>query len=271
MSGPYIGFRVNKASRAILTETITFEPAPMVTFTNPFEWQVSCDSADKVVIRALEDGKRSLAVIAIAKLRADQLEDRSQVDPVLPSKAQWAWLQDVVFPMRERAYENRQPDAFDAAELPAPAARSEITPDALWQMAAGAVPARPPPRPPPARAAPQGAPLWGPVGAEAIVAAKARYLELVFDHANVVVVAGSVRYVRDRSLRPTGRYQMKVAWEGDGQVSIQVASDDGLIVIALARWRDSGLLDRQQQGGEPDDFQWIALEDALRAELAHAP
>ncbi len=253
MSGPYIAFRVNRASRAILTDTIVFEPDPRVLFTNPLEWLVSCDSADKVVIRALEDGKRTLGVIATAKLSADKLEERRQVDPALPSRVQWQWLQDVVFPMRERAYENRHPDAFDPAELAAPPP-----------------PTAPPPPPPPA-ARTKTAPLWGPVAGEAIGAAKTRYLELVFDHASVVVVPGSVRYVRDPSLRPSGRYEMKLSCEGDGQVTIQVANDDGLIVLALARWRDRALCDREQNGGEPDDFQWIALEDALRAELSRAP
>ncbi len=256
MSGPYIAFRVNRASREILTDTIRFAPDPAVTFINPLEWLVSCDSGDKVVIRALEDGKRSVGVIATATLRVDKLEERRQIDPALPSKAQWAWLEDVVFPMRERAFEDRRPDAFDAAELSAPASREQTGP-----RAAGAAPAT----------RTRTAPLWGPIAAEATVAAKARYLELVFDHASVVVVPGSVRYVRDPSLRPSGRYEMKIQCEGDGAVSIQAASDDGLFVIALARWRDSALCDREQQGPDPDDFQWIALEDALRAELARAP
>ncbi len=266
MSGPYIAFRVNRTSRAILTDTIAFEPDSGVTFTNPFEWLVSCDSSDKVVVRALDDGKRSLGVIAVARLRADKLADRQQVDHAMPTKALWSWLEGVVFPMRERAHGNGRPEAFDPAELSAPPPTSEMTPEALWQMAGGAVPA------PPARGRrDKTAPLWGPVAAQAAVTAKARYLELVFDHANVSVVPGSLRYVKDPSLRPSGRYEMKIQCEGDGAVSILVAGDDGLIVIALARWRDSALGDREQQGGEPDDFQWIALEDALRAELARAP
>lgn len=264
MSGPYIAFRVNRTSRAILTDTIIFEPDPTATFTNPFEWLVSCDSADKVVVRALEDGKRSLGVIAMAKLRADKLEDRRQVDHALPSNAQWAWLEDVVFPMRERAFGNGRPEALDSAELTTPQAAPVMTPEALWQMAA-------PPAPPPAARRDKTAPLWGPVAEQAVVAVKVRYLELVFDHANVIVVPGSVRYLKDPSLRPSGRYEMKIQCEGDGAVSIQVEGDDGLIVIALARWRDSALCERRQQGGEPDDFQWIALEDALRAELGRAP
>ena len=68
-SGPYVAFRVNRASKSILTDSIRFEPDPHTTFTNPFEWLVVCDSDGKVVLRALEDGKTSLRVIALAELR----------------------------------------------------------------------------------------------------------------------------------------------------------------------------------------------------------
>lgn len=297
MSGPYVCFRVNRTSRAILTETIKYEPDPMVSFTNPFEWFVVCDSADKVVIRALEDGKRSLSVIAIAQLRGTRLEVRRQTDHAMPTPALWAWLEDVVFPMREHGHGRGHGEAIDPAEMTAAPPPAPPTPEQVWGMAAGVmpplpgmppqrpsfVPAPPPARPsfvpatpspptsPPPSAAPPAAPLWGPVANQAMVAANGRYIEFVFDHASVVVMTGAVRYVPDPSLRPTGRYEMKLACDVQGQVSLQVAGDDGLIVIALARWRDSALCDRQQQGPEPDDFQWIALEDALRAELTRAP
>jgi hypothetical protein len=115
--------------------------------------------------------------------------------------------------------------------------------------------------------------LWTTPPAEAPLAptAHARYLELVFDHADVAVVPGGVRYAPDPALRPSGRYQMKLACDAQGQVSIAAPADGELSVIALAIWRDSALCDRRQQGGEPDDFQWIALEDALRGELSRAP
>lgn len=289
MSGPFVCFRVNRTSRAILTETIKYEPDPMVSFTNPFEWFIVCDSADKLVIRALENGRQTLAVIAIAQLRGLRLEVRRQVDHAMPTTALWAWLEDVVFSTRELGQTRGAPEAFDAAELSSAPPPSQASPEEVWQMAAGMlpippvrpsfVPAPPPTRPsfvpatppPSAPAAPAAAPLWGPVAAQAMAAASGRYLEFLFDHANVMVIADTVRYVPDPSLRPSGRYQMKLACDPQGQVSIQCAGDDGMIVIGLAQWRDSALCDRKQQGGEPDDFQWIALEDALRAELSRAP
>jgi hypothetical protein len=278
MSGPYVAFRINRTTRGILTDTVGYVPDPMVAvFTNPFEWLVICDSADKVVIRALEDGKRSLAVIAMAMLRNGKLEDRRQLDPDVPPRSMWTWLEEVVFIQRERGYEKRQPDAFDHADLAAAPPPPE-SPDAVWQMAAGMIaktriPSPPPPRPPPPPVVAPSATLWSTPPAEAPLAPKptTRYLELVFDHADVMVVAGAVRYAPDPTLRPTGRYQMKLACNAQGQVSIAAAGEGDLVVIALAIWRESALCDRQQQGGEPDDFQWIALEDALRGELSRAP
>lgn len=278
MSGPYVAFRVNRTTRGILTDTIGYEPDPMVAvFTNPFEWLVVCDSADKVVVRALEDGKRTLAVIAMATLRNDKLEDRRQLDPDVPPRSMWAWLEEVVFIQRERGYVNRRPDAFDHAELSAAPPPPE-SPEAVWQQAAGMIaktriPSPPPPRPPPPPVVPPSPTLWSTPPAEAPLkpTEHARYLELVFDHVDVAVVAGGVRYAPDPALRPSGRYQMKLACNAQGQVSIAAPSDGELAVIALAIWRDSALCDRQQQGGEPDDFQWIALEDALRGELSRAP
>jgi len=248
MSGPYVAFRINRTTRAILTDTVGYEPDPMVAvFTNSFEWLVICDSADKVVIRALEDGKRTLAVIAIATLRASKLEDRRQVDPDVPPRSMWTWLEEVVFIQRERGFEKRLPDAFDQAELAAAS------------------------RPPPPPVVPPSPTLWSTPPPEAPLSSKTRYLEMVFDHADVAVVAGGVRYAPDAALRPSGRYQMKLACNASGQVSIAREGEGELVVIALAIWRESALCERQQQGGEPDDFQWIALEDALRGELSRAP
>jgi hypothetical protein len=278
MSGPYVAFRVNRTTRGILTDTIGYEPDPMVAvFTNPFEWLVVCDSADKVVVRALEDGKRTLAVIAMATLRNDKLEERRQLDPDVPPRSMWAWLEEVVFIQRERGFVNRRPDAFDHAEL-SDAAPPPESPEAVWQQAAGMIaktriPPPPAPRPPPPPVVPPSPTLWSTPPAEAPLkpTEHARYVEMVFDHADVAVVAGGVRYAPDPSLRPSGRYQMKLACNAQGQVSIAAPGDGELAVIALAIWRDSALCDRQQQGGEPDDFQWIALEDALRGELSCAP
>ncbi len=275
MSGPYVAFRVNRTTRAILSDTVGYEPDPMVAvFTNPFEWLVVCDSSDKVVVRALEEGKRSLAVIAMARLTGGKLEDQRQVDAEPLSRSMWAWLEQVVFIQRERGYEKRQPDAFDHAELAAPPPAG--SPEAVWQMAAGMIaqtriPPPPAPRPPPSPVVPASPTLWTTPPAEAPLKPTTRYLELVFDHADVTVVSGAVRYAPDPALRPSGRYQMKLACNAQGQVSIAAAAEGELVVIALAIWRDSSLCDRQQQGGEPDDFQWIALEDALRGELSRAP
>ena len=98
------------------------------------------------------------------------------------------------------------------------------------------------------------------------------YLELVFDHATVAVVAGSVRRASERTLRPASRDQMKLICDPEGNVTIQVSSDDerDVVTIATARWRDDAMCDRRQDAGVPDDFQWIALEDGLRAELARS-
>lgn len=275
MSGPYVAFRINRTTRAILSDTVGYEPDPMVAvFTNPFEWLVICDSADKVVVRALEEGKRTLAVIATAVLRADKLEERRQRDADVPVPSMWAWIEDVVFVQRERGRDAKRPEAFDDAEALAAAPAS---PAAVWEHAVDVIaktriPA-PPMRPPPTPVVPPSPTLWTTPPAEAPLQPKAvaRYLELVFDHAEVAVIAGGVRYAPDATLRPVGRYQMKLACNGAGQVSVAAASDGELVVIALAIWRESALCDRQQQGGEPDDFQWIALEDALRAELSRAP
>ncbi len=276
MSGPYVAFRVNRTTRAILSDTVGYEPDPMVAvFTNSFEWLVVCDSSDKVVIRALEDGKRTLAVIAIARLANGKLEDRRQIDPDVPPRSLWAWLEEIVFIQRERGYETKRAAAFDQAELAAAPPPPE-SPEAVWQRATNMIAnARVPlpSRPPPAPVVPPSPTLWSTPPAEPVLQAKpaARYLELVFDHADVTVVPGAVRYAPDPALRPIGRYQMKLACNAQGQVSIAAPADGELAVIALAIWRDSALCDRQQQGGEPDDFQWIALEDALRGELSRAP
>lgn len=277
MTGPYVAFRVNRTTRGILSDTVGYEPDPMVAvFTNPFEWLVVCDSSDKVVVRALEDGKRSLAVIAIAMLRSGKLEDRRQLDPDVPQSSMWGWLEEVVFIQRERGYETKRPEAFDHAELAA-APPPPDSPEAVWRSATNVIAnARIPPPPrrrPPPPVVPPSPTLWSTPPAEPALQPKAttRYLELVFDHADVIVVPGCVRYAPDPALRPTGTYQMKLACNAQGQVSISAPGDDELVVIALAIWRDSALCDRQQQGGEPDDFQWIALEDALRGELSRAP
>jgi len=275
MSGPYVAFRVNRMTRAILSDTVGYEPDPMVAvFTNPFEWLVICDSADKVVVRALEEGKRTLAVIAVATLREGKLGERRQLDPDVPPPSMWTWLEQVVFVQREGGRATPRPDAFDAAELAGPGAGS---PAAVWERAAGVIAKTripsPPGRPPPPPVVPPSPTLWSAPPPEAPLAPKAlaRYLELVFDHAVVAVIPGGVRYTPDPALRPAGRYQMKLACNAAGQVSIAADAEGELVVIALAIWRESALCDRQQQGGEPDDFQWIALEDALRAELARAP
>lgn len=276
MSGPYVAFRVNRMTRAILSDTVGYEPDPMVAvFTNPFEWLVVCDSSDKVVVRALEEGKRSLAVIAVATLRDGKLGDRRQIDADVPPPSMWTWLEQVVFVQREGARQKPRFDAFDQAELAGPAAGEP--PAAVWERAAGVIAKTripsPPGRPPPPPVVPPSPTLWStpPLEAPLVPKATARYLELVFDHADVTVVLGGVRYAPDPALRPAGRYQMKLACNAQGQVSIAADAEGELVVIALALWRDSALCDRQQQGGEPDDFQWIALEDALRAELARAP
>lgn len=270
MSGPYVSFRVNRASKAILTDTIRFEPDPMPEVTNPFEWQIVCDSADKVVIRALEDGKRTLAVIAVAELRGLTLVGRQQIDPMMPTPALWDWLETIVFPTRERGYEQKHPDAFDAAVLAGPPP-PPLTQDQIWNLAAPLHPratqrfaAPPPPEPPPPT-------LWSAPAADRFVPGAPRYLELLFDHADVCVVTGCVRYTPDHALRPTGPYQMKVICDPQGTVTILGPGELDLVRLATARWRSSALANREQDGREPDDFQWIALEDALRAELSRAP
>lgn len=277
MSGPYVAFRINRTTRKILSDTVGFAPDPMVAvFSNPFEWLVICDSADKVVVRALEEGKRTLAVIAVATLKNGKLEDRRQVDADVPPRSMWSWLEEVVFIERERGHDAKRPEAFDQAELAAAAPPPE-SPEAVWQMAAGMIAKTripsPPTRPPPPPVVPPSPTLWSTPPAEPTLQPKAttRYLELVFDHADVAVIASGVRYAPDPALRPSGRYQMKLACNAQGQVSIATAAEGELVVIALAIWRESALCERQQQGGEPDDFQWIALEDALRGELSRAP
>lgn len=308
MSGPYVAFRVNRASQALLAQTITFEPERIATFTNPFEWHVVCDSSDKVVVRALEDGKTTLRVIAVAELRGLTLVKRRQLDPSLPSMKQWAWLEELVFPTRERGYDLKVRPAYDAAQLTDEA----LTPDEVWALAGQGL-APDPPRTPPQRSRPPtepppiprqrsgtaplpglpplrdarpprpptwpppvpdpATPLWSTPGAPRPQAQRQTYLELLFDHANVRVIDGSVRYAPDGSLRPVGHYQHKLVCDPAGNVAIFATPDPDHDMIRLATcvWRDSALCDRRQDGGEPDDFQWIALEDALRAELSRAP
>jgi hypothetical protein len=323
MSGPYIAFRVNRASRAILTDSIRFEPDPYTTFTNPFEWLVVCDSDDKVVIRALEDGKTSLRVIAIAELRGLTLVQRRQLDPTLPSMPHWGWLEEIVFPTRERGYAEKHPIARDTAQLVETAAAEVFTPEEVWALAGqglappqpppaiGRAPTRPgwspsestPPPPPAPRQQEQGrkrsstapglppqraskrpptwpppnpapeTPLWtAPPAAKAPVL-RQTYLELLFDHANVSVVEGSVRYAPDHAVRPVGFYQHKLICDPEGNVFIFAVPDPerDMVRLATCRWKDSALCERRQDFREPDDFQWIALEDALRAELGRAP
>jgi hypothetical protein len=132
-------------------------------------------------------------------------------------------------------------------------------------------PPRPPTWPPPLPdAAP---PLWSAPAPAKPQAQRQTYLEMLFDHANVRVVDGSVRYAPDHSLRPVGLYQHKLICDPYGNVTILATPDPDRDMVRLATciWKDSALCDRKQDGGEPDDFQWIALEDALRAELSRAP
>jgi hypothetical protein len=198
--------------------------------------------------------------------------------------AQWAWLEENVFPIRERGYDNRRPDAFDRAEIVAPPAAHVLTPEEVWAMAGqGLSPEQHAPPPvPPARPRPPtwpppipepATPLWTSPAPPKPQAPKRTYVELLFDHANVRVVDGCVRYAPDASMRPTGLYQHKVVCDPDGNVYVFATPDpdSDMIRLATCRWRDSALCERRQDGGEPDDFQWMALEDALRAELSRAP
>ena len=305
MSGPYVAFRVNRASKAILTQTIVFEPELRPAFTNPFEWLVVCDSNDRVIVRALEDGKTTLRVIAVAELRGLTLVARRQLDPSLPSMQHWSWLEEIVFPTRERGYDLKMRPAYDAGQLTDLA----LTPEEVWAMAGqGLAPSPPPPRTrppteppptPPARSRtptlpglpsqrdsrpgrpptwpppiPEpSTPLWSSPGADKPQAQRQTYLEMLFDHANVRVVDGSVRYAPDHALRPVGFYQHKLICDPNGNVTILATPDPDRDMVRLATclWKESALCDRKQDGGEPDDFQWIALEDALRAELSRAP
>ena len=305
MSGPYVAFRVNRASKAILTQTIMFEPELRPAFTNPFEWLVVCDSNDRVIVRALEDGKTTLRVIAVAELRGLTLVARRQLDPSLPSMQHWSWLEEIVFPTRERGYDLKMRPAYDAGQLTDLA----LTPEEVWAMAGqGLAPSPPPPRTrppteppptPPARSRtptlpglpsqrdsrpgrpptwpppiPEpSTPLWSSPGADKPQAQRQTYLEMLFDHANVRVVDGSVRYAPDHALRPVGFYQHKLICDPNGNVTILATPDPDRDMVRLATclWKESALCDRKQDGGEPDDFQWIALEDALRAELSRAP
>ena len=320
MSGPYVAFRVNRASKALLPQTVTFEPELIQAFTNPFEWHVVCDSHDKVVLRALEDGKTTLRVIAIAELRGLTLVKRRQLDPSMPSMQHWAWLEELVFPTRERGYDLKLRPAYDAAQL----SDAALTPEEVWAMAGQGLapdpprtstrpgvatpptassprtrpPTEPPPVPPARKRAPTlpglppqrdarpprpptwpppvpdpETPLWSTPGPARPQAPRQTYLELLFDHANVRVVEGSVRYAPDGSLRPVGIYQHKLIVDPAGNVAILATPDPDrdTIRIATCVWRDSALCERKQEGGEPDDFQWMALEDALRAELSRAP
>lgn len=307
MSGPYVAFRVNRASRSLLAQTISFEPELNPSFTNPFEWLVVCDSNDKVLVRALEDGKTTLRVIAVAELRGLTLVARRQLDPSLPSMQHWAWLEEIVFPTRERGYDLKMRPAYDAAQLTDSPAAHVLTPEEVWEMAGqGLAPPAPRPRPPtepppiprprtstkplpglppqrdarPARPPtwpppvpdPQ-TPLWSAPAAAKPQAQRQTYLEMIFDHANVRVVEGSVRYAPDHALRPTGFYQHKLICDPNGNVTILATPDPDrdMVRLATCTWKESALCDRKQDGGEPDDFQWIALEDALRAELSRAP
>ena len=302
-SGPYVAFRVNRASKSILSDSIRFEPDPYTSFTNPFEWLVVCDSDGKVVIRALEDGKTSLRVIAIAELRGLTLVQRRQLDPTLPSMAQWGWLEEIVYPTRERGYADKHPPARDDAQLVETPASEVFTPDEIWALAGqhlappdpppaigrsstrvGPPPAPPsrkksstspgtrPPTWPPPNPAPQ-TPLWTAPPAAKAPALRQTYVELLFDHASVCVVEGSVRYAPDHSVRPSGLYQHKLICDPEGNVFIFAVPDPerDMVRLATCRWRDSALCERRQDSREPDDFQWIALEDALRAELGRAP
>ncbi|MBA3458528.1 MAG: hypothetical protein H0T46_01095 [Deltaproteobacteria bacterium] len=322
-AGPYVSFRVNRASKSILTDSIRFEPDPDVTFTNPFEWLVVCDSDGKVVIRALEDGKISLRVIALAELRGLTLVKRRQLEPTLPSMAQWGWLEEIVYPTRERGYEHKHPPARDDAELVETPANEVFTPEEIWALTGqhlappdpppavgrsatrpGWSPSQSPPPPtppqqpqgrkrsntsplpglppqrgstrpptwPPPNPAPE-TPLWTAPPAAKAPALRQSYLELLFDHASVCVVAGSVRYAPDHSVRPKGLYQHKLICDPQGNVFIFGSPDPehDMVRLATCRWKDSALCERRQDGREPDDFQWMALEDALRAELGRAP
>ena len=294
MSGPYVAFRVNRASWDLLEETITFVPQSP-SFTNPFEWYVVCDSSSKVVVRALEDGKTSLRVIAVAELRGLTLVKRRQLEPSMPSMKHWELLETLVYPVRERGYALAWRPAHDAADLVETPSTPVLTPDELWAMAGkGLAPDDPPPRKRPAtlpglpsqrETRPPRPPTWPPPVPEPATplwsspapakpqAPRQSYLELLFDHANVRVVEGSVRYAPDGSLRPVGHYQHKLVCDRAGNVAIFATPDPDRdpIRIATCVWRESALCERRQDGGEPDDFQWIALEDALRAELARAP
>lgn len=132
-------------------------------------------------------------------------------------------------------------------------------------------PSRPPTWPPPVPE--PTTPLWSSPGPARPQAQRQTYLELLFDHANVRVVEGSVRYTPDSSLRPVGFYQHKLICDPYGNVTILATPDPDRDMVRLATcvWKESALCDRKQDGGEPDDFQWMALEDALRAELSRAP
>lgn len=305
MSGPYVAFRVNRASKAILTQTISFEPDLYATFNNPFEWLVVCDSNDKVLVRALEDGKTSLRVIAVAELRGLTLVARRQLDPSMPSMQHWAWLEEIVFPTRERGYDLKMRPAYDAAQL----SNAALTPEEVWAQAGQGLapapppqrtrpPTEPPPIPEPRKRTPTlpglppqrdsrpsrpptwpppvpepSTPLWSSPGPAKPQAQRQTYLEMLFDHANVRVVDGSVRYAPDHALRPAGMYQHKLICDPNGNVTILATPDPDRDMVRLATcvWKESALCNRTQDGGEPDDFQWMALEDALRAELSRAP
>jgi hypothetical protein len=308
MSGPYVAFRVNRTSKAILKETITFEPERIPAFTNPFEWYVVCDSNDRVIVRALEDGKTTLRVIAVAELRGLTLVKRHQLEPRMPSMQHWAWLEEIVFPTRERGYDLKLRPAYDAAQL----SDAALSPEEVWAMAGQGLapdsppapqqrtrpPTEPPPLPPARKRSPTlpglpsqrdarpprpptwpppvpepATPLWTSPSAAKPQAQRQTYLELLFDHAAVRVIEGSVRYAPDHSLRPVGFYQHKLICDPAGNVTILATPDPDRDMMRLATcvWRESALCDRKQDGGEPDDFQWMALEDALRAELSRAP